>query len=76
MNFGKFLRTPFLQNTSGRLLLNKEGFVNKYLIKVSKLLLFVLLFFFFCFHYFKYYGQNILSRIMLLYLIEKVERKE
>ena len=25
MNFAKFLRTPFLQNTSGRLLLNKES---------------------------------------------------
>ena len=30
----------------------------------------------FFFHYFKYYGQNILSRITVLYLIPKVERKE
>ena len=29
----------------------------------------------FFFHYFKYYGQNILSRITVLYLIAKVERK-
>ena len=29
----KFLRTPFLQNTSGQLLLNK-GFLNLHLIKV------------------------------------------
>ena len=28
MNFAKFLRTPFLQNTSGRLLLNLETFYN------------------------------------------------
>ena len=28
----------------------------------------------FFFHYFKYYGQNIFSRIMELYLIAKVER--
>ena len=30
----------------------------------------------FFFHYFKYYGQNIFSRITVLYLIAKVERKE
>ena len=29
----------------------------------------------FFFHYFKYYGQNIFSRITVLYLIAKVERK-
>ena len=29
----------------------------------------------FFFHYFKYYGQNILSRIMVLYIIANVERK-
>ena len=28
VNFRKFLKTPFLQNTSGRLLLNKEGLLN------------------------------------------------
>ena len=27
-------------------------------------------------HYFKYYGQNIFSRITVFYLIAKVERKE
>ena len=27
-------------------------------------------------HYFEYYGQNIFSRITVLYLIAKVERKE
>ena len=30
----------------------------------------------FFFHYFEYYGQNIFSRITVLYLIAKVERKE
>ena len=30
----------------------------------------------FFFHYFKYYGQNIFSRITVLYLIARVERKE
>ena len=29
----------------------------------------------FFFHYFKYYGQNVFSRIKVLYLIAKVERK-
>ena len=29
----------------------------------------------FFFHYFKYYGQNVFSRITVLYLIAKVERK-
>ena len=43
--FYEFLRTPFLQNTSRQLLLNKEGFLNQHLIKVSKLLVFVLFFF-------------------------------
>ena len=28
------------------------------------------------FHYFKHYGENIFSRIAVLYLIAKVERKE
>ena len=28
----------------------------------------------FFFHYFKYYGQNVFSRITVLYLIAKVER--
>ena len=56
VNFVKFLRTPFLQNTSWRLLLKKKGFLNQHVIKVSKLLVFVLFSFF---HYFKYYGQKI-----------------
>ena len=30
VNFEKFLRTPFLQNTSRRLLLNNEGFDIEY----------------------------------------------
>ena len=30
----------------------------------------------YCFHYFQYYSQNIFSRIMVLHLIAKVERKE
>ena len=72
VNFAKFLRAPFLQNTPGQLLLKKEGFLNQHLIKVSKLLVFVLLF---SLHYFKYYGQNIFSGTVL-YLIAKVERKE
>ena len=46
MNFTKFLRTPFLQNTSGQLLLKKKGFLNQHLIKVSKLFVFVLFSFF------------------------------
>ena len=46
VNFAKFLRTPFLQNTSRRLLLKKKGFLNQHLIKASKLLVFVLLSFF------------------------------
>ena len=46
VNFAKFLRTLFLQNTSGRLLLNKEAFLNLHLIKVSKLLVFVFFSFF------------------------------
>ena len=29
----------------------------------------------FFFHYFKYYGQNVFSRITVLYIIAKVERK-
>ena len=45
VNFAKFLRILFLQNTSGRLLLNKEAFLNSHLIKVSKLLVFVFSFF-------------------------------
>ena len=73
VNFAKFLRTPFLQNTSRRLLLKKKGFLNQHLIKVSKLLVFVLLSFFII--------SNIMikiffSRITVLYLIAKVERKE
>ena len=39
---------------------------------MSKLLVFCIVFFF---HYFKYYGQNVFSRITVLYLIAKVERK-
>ena len=39
---------------------------------MSKLLVSALFFF----HYFKYYGQNIFSRMTVLYLIPKVERKE
>ena len=72
VNFTKFFRATLLQNTPGRLLLKKD-FLNWHLIKVSKLLVFVLISFF---HYFKYYGQNIFSRITVLYLIAKVERKE
>ena len=30
----------------------------------------------FFFHYFKYYGQNVFSRITVLYLIAKVEKKK
>ena len=30
MNFEKFLKTPFLQNTSGRLLLEPDTFTNSY----------------------------------------------
>ena len=33
-------------------------------------------FLFFFFHFYKYYGQNIFSRITVLYLIAKVKRKE
>ena len=73
VKFAKFLRTPFLQNTSRRLLLKKKGFLNQHLIKASKLLVFVLLSFFIV--------SNIMikiffSRITVLYWIAKVERKE
>ena len=65
--------TGILQNTSRRLLLKKKGFLNQHLIKVSKLLVFVLLSFFII--------SNIMikiffSRITVLYLIAEVERKE
>ena len=73
MNFAKFLRTPFLQNTPGRLLLKKEGFFKLTPNKSVKTVCVCIAFFF---HYFKYYGQNIFSRITVLYLIPKVERKE
>ena len=48
MNFAKFLRTPFLQNTSGRLLLKKKiennidesGFSEKEILDLNSLKLF------------------------------------
>ena len=43
------------------------------MLKVLKLLVFILFLFF---HDFKYYGQNIFSGTMLSYLIAKIERKE
>ena len=46
VKFAEFLRTPFSQNTSGRLFLKNEGFLNYHLIKVSELLAFVLFSFF------------------------------
>ena len=53
VNFAKFLRTPFLQNTSRRLFLNKKGFLESN--KSFKTACDCTVFFF---HYFKY-GQNI-----------------
>ena len=43
---------------------HQQRFLNKHLLKVSKLLLFVYIVFFF--HYFKYYGQNVFSRTSVL----------
>ena len=72
VKFVKFLRTLFLQNTSGQLLLNK-GFFKLGSNKSVRAACVCIVFFF---HYFKYYGENIFSRITVLYLIAKVERKE
>ena len=58
VNFAKFLRTPFLQNTSGRLLLNK-GFFKIASNKSVRTACVCIVFFFHCF---EYHGQNIFSR--------------
>ena len=55
VNLAKFLRTPFLQNTSGQLL-KKKGFFKLAPIKSVKTACVCIVFFF---HYFKYYGQKI-----------------
>ena len=62
MNFAKFLRTPFFTEYIWQLLLKSVITVCVYIV--------------FFFHYFKYYGQNILSRTTALYLIAKVETNE
>ena len=62
VNFAKFLRTPFLTEYIWRLPL-----------KSAKTACVCIVFFF---DHFKYFGQNIFSRTMVLYLIAKVERKE
>ena len=49
-----------------------NGFLNHHLLSVKTACVYILFFF----HYFKYYGQNIFSRITVLYLIAKVERKQ
>ena len=48
-----------------------KGFFKLASLKVLKLLESV-----FFFHYFKHYGQNIVARTTVSYLIAKVERKE
>ena len=75
MNFAKFLRTPFLQNTPGTTPTASEErrFFKLAADKSVKTACVCIAFFFHCF---KYYGQNIFSRITVLYLIAKVERKE
>ena len=52
--------------------MNEEVFFKLASVKSVKTACVCIVFFF---HYFKYYGQNIFSRTMVLYLIVKVERK-
>ena len=53
VNFVKFLRTPFLQKTSGQLLLNKGFLASNNNVQTACVCIV------FFFHYFKYYDQNI-----------------
>ena len=62
MNFAKFPKTPFLTEYIMQMLLKSVKTACVYIV--------------FFFHYFKYYGRNIFSRTMMLYLIAKVKRKE
>ena len=59
--------------TSGKKVLTMELFFFSKFVESVKTTCVCIVFFF---HYFKYYGQNIFSRITVLYLIAKVERKE
>ena len=73
VNFAKFLRTPFLQKNSWATASEERSFFKWAPNKSVKTACVCTAFFF---HYFKYYGQNIFSRITALYLTAKVERKE
>ena len=72
VNFGQFLRTPFLTEHP-RSTASEERFFKLAPNKSLKTACVCIAFFF---HYFKHYGQNIFSRITVLYLIAKVEIKE